>query len=333
MNEPTKEVAESTPQVKHHPNVHPLEGQKFGMLTVLSRDGTSKGRSALWKCLCDCGNIKTVPALPLRQGTRTSCGCKTGENISASKITVNLIGEIFGRLTVISRMPRVPNAKHRDGRWLCKCSCGNESIAKSSNLKSGNCNSCGCLQRELLSKRQTIHGLNRPGNRTRVYGTWCGMMSRCYSENEPAYKHYGLRGIVICKAWHDPAVFATDMGHPPEKHSIERKDNDGGYWCGKCEECVRLSRPFNCIWATTKTQSRNRRNNHMLTFNGETLCLTDMAEKYGIGKTALDHRLKRGIPIELALTVKKFPSGPVPKQSLDAERVELPESPFRLRSP
>lgn len=45
----------------------------------------------------------------------------------------NLIGQNFGRLTVIER---VPNDKRRHAQWLCKCSCGNEKIVGARHLKS-----------------------------------------------------------------------------------------------------------------------------------------------------------------------------------------------------
>lgn len=301
MNEPAKEVADSILQVKHHPNVHPLEGQKFGMLTVISRDGTDKHRNALWKCLCDCGETKTLPALRLRQGHVQSCGCATGRLISEARITVDFVGLAFGRLTVLERLPRLSEI-HREGRWLCRCACGTELSVGASNLQSGNSNSCGCLQRELLSKRQTIHGLSRPGKRSDAYGIWCGMMTRCYkSSDKRALKYYQRKGISVCRAWHDPSIFVADMGEPGPGLTIERRNNNAGYWCGKCEECNRLNRSPNCSWETRKVQSRNRSSNRFLTFNGETLCLTDMAQKHGMTKELLGHRLKAGWSIEEAL--------------------------------
>ena len=50
-------------------------GQKFGYLTVLSRNG-SKGKSSAWLCQCDCGNTCTILRHHLtdKHGTK-SCGC------------------------------------------------------------------------------------------------------------------------------------------------------------------------------------------------------------------------------------------------------------------
>lgn len=65
--------------------MHPfqdLTGQRFGLLTVLSRAestrgyGRNKSRLTQWECQCDCGNKTRVRANHLRSGATTSCGCK-----------------------------------------------------------------------------------------------------------------------------------------------------------------------------------------------------------------------------------------------------------------
>ncbi len=52
-----------------------LSGKTFGRLLVLSRNGSSRFRSALWLCLCSCGNNCTVQASAIRKGHTRSCGC------------------------------------------------------------------------------------------------------------------------------------------------------------------------------------------------------------------------------------------------------------------
>ena len=51
-----------------------LEGQRFGRLTVIQRNGSICGHTA-WLCVCDCGKTKTVIANDLRKGKTVSCGC------------------------------------------------------------------------------------------------------------------------------------------------------------------------------------------------------------------------------------------------------------------
>lgn len=53
-----------------------IEGEKFGKLTVVSFSGIVK-RIGIWKCKCDCGNIKDVRYRDLRSGNTKSCGCSS----------------------------------------------------------------------------------------------------------------------------------------------------------------------------------------------------------------------------------------------------------------
>ena len=82
------------------------------------------------------------------------------------------------------------------------------------------------------------------------------MIDRCHNPRHHAYKHYGARGIFVCDRWrYDFLAFLNDVGPRPEgrigrraMYSIERIDNDGGYF------------PDNVKWATCKEQMANRRN-------------------------------------------------------------------------
>ena len=52
-----------------------LTGQVFGRLTVMDCAGVNAHGSALWKCKCECGTIKTIDGQHLRKGAIKSCGC------------------------------------------------------------------------------------------------------------------------------------------------------------------------------------------------------------------------------------------------------------------
>jgi hypothetical protein len=86
------------------------------------------------------------------------------------------------------------------------------------------------------------------------------------------------------------------MGRRPSiKHSIDRINNDGGYWCGKCEECLRLGRPANCRWATHIEQGRNMRRNRFLSFYGRSQTLSDWSREKGVSVPSLIRRLAAGV--------------------------------------
>jgi 5-methylcytosine-specific restriction endonuclease McrA len=55
-----------------------IHGKKFGRLMVLERSFSPENRdsrTAMWMCLCDCGNTKALSGARLRSGRIISCGC------------------------------------------------------------------------------------------------------------------------------------------------------------------------------------------------------------------------------------------------------------------
>lgn len=129
-----------------------LTGKKFGHLTVIERVENYISPSGVsipkWRCQCDCGNIVEIVSSSLRYGKTKSCGCLQKE-ITKGKCLDNLIGKTFDKLTVIDR------AENKSGKtyWKCKCDCGNIVIIDAYRLKSGKAKSCGCINKELMSKK------------------------------------------------------------------------------------------------------------------------------------------------------------------------------------
>ncbi len=142
----------------------------------------------------------------------------------------------------------------------------------------------------------------KPRNRRRRYGVetlpeygiWQQMKGRCLSKTHKQYPDYGGRGITVCARWRKSfRAFYSDMGCMPQGKCLERKNNDRGY------------SPTNCCWATRKEQSRNTRRNRLLTYKGETLCLSEWAERYDLKVATLWMRLyKSGMNLDAALTIK-----------------------------
>lgn len=117
-----------------------LTGKKFERLTALHMLYTKSGY-AHWLCICDCGNEKTVASNYLINGNTKSCGCLAKELSSerAKKHLKDLIGEKFGKLTVIKY--------EGNSKWLCVCDCGKEKTTRADSLKNGRSTSCGCSRK------------------------------------------------------------------------------------------------------------------------------------------------------------------------------------------
>lgn len=63
-----------------------LEGQRFGLLTVLNQAENAEKKYAVhWMCMCDCGNITVVRADRLKSGGTRSCGCLRSRAAKATK--------------------------------------------------------------------------------------------------------------------------------------------------------------------------------------------------------------------------------------------------------
>lgn len=183
----------------------------------------------------------------------------------------DLTGQTFGRLTAVSYV----DTTKEHARWLCKCACGGSVIVPAYALRRGNTKSCGCINREKMTK----HGYFG----TRTYNTWCSMIQRCFNTNYPEFEKYGGRGITVCDRWKESFEnFLADMGERPEDTSIDRIDVNGNY------------EPDNCRWANRSVQSSNQRRHQTITFNGETLTCGQWSLRIGGSPNIVTKRLQAG---------------------------------------
>jgi len=70
----------------------------------------------------------------------------------------DLIGQVFGKLTVISLDHKKDNRRF----LLCKCECGNTKVVREDKLKSGHIKSCGCLWNEIpINRKVNVKQVNK----------------------------------------------------------------------------------------------------------------------------------------------------------------------------
>jgi len=228
--------------VSRPPSVFIEVGQRFGRLVVTrtglrSRPTAKKptGYRAVL-CLCDCGTEVTVAISSLnRTAGAKSCGCIKRE------AAWTRTPEQKAKIAATARMINARPGAHEWALGLRARQTPEQAARRDANRKP--------------PPVDWRHGLAfHP-----LYQTWRGMMRRCYDIDNPAYRHYGGRGIRVCEPWHDVAVFIAgveaEIGPRPDgKHpsgyplyTIDRIDNESDY------------RPGNLRWATMVEQCANRR--------------------------------------------------------------------------
>lgn len=246
-----------------------LTGQRFGRLLVLERGTNDSCGKPRWHCRCDCGQETHVNSSSLRAGRSASCGCRAG--LAAASQVQNLIGERFGRLTVISRA----GSSNYHAAWLCHCDCGKSKRVLATKLRAGQI-SCGC------AIGNSTHGHTSKGT-SPTYASWKAMIARCTYPSNPAFAYYARNGITIYEHWRKFENFLADMGERPGlEFSIDRYPNKMGNY-----------EPDNCRWATKREQANNRVTNKMFTYEGREMTFAELVRVTGCDKERLRHRLLR----------------------------------------
>jgi hypothetical protein len=216
--------------------------ETYGSWTVLE-----DGRGAVNKvpCRCACGTPRAVQISALTTGRSLSCGRKCEARRAADPY---LLPGTYAQLEVLETGLRSVDMV----RIHCN-RCGRDTEKQAFLIKQGHSATCGC------GKGKFTHGLSRHP----LYGTWDGMLDRCTNPRATGYDGYGACGVTVCEGWQGAPDgflnFVADMGERPDGMTLDRINVEGGYWCGRCPECIRLGNPANCRWATAGQQARNKR--------------------------------------------------------------------------
>lgn len=182
----------------------------------------------------------------------------------------DMTGEQIGKWVVVSYAGK--------SYWNCRCVCGAERRVWGTHLRGGRSESC------LRCHRGKMNRLSHGGRRTRLYNIWSGMKRRCLTPTDVAYPRYGGRGITVCEEWITSFEAFRDwsIANGYADHlTIDREKNNLGY------------SPGNCRWATKAQQNRNHSRNVNVTFRGELINVTELAERFGIKRYTLWQRITK----------------------------------------
>lgn len=194
-------------------------------------------------------------------------------------------GDRFGRWFVIKFSHKNSWGKRY---YLCHCDCGKEVTVIERTLLNGKSTSCGCFRTENLTK----HGCASNEGKSREYGIYHAMRSRCSDPKRRGYERYGALGVKVCERWVESFEnFIVDMGPCPKGCSIDRFPKSNGNY-----------EPSNCRWATNAEQARNKSSNIMIEYKGESLCLADWAKGLGVRQNTLTYRIRKWDDVEKAFT-------------------------------
>ena len=133
----------------------------------------------------------------------------------------------------------------------------------------------------------------------------------------------------MCVAWRrDFVQFITDIGERPKNTSLDRIDNDKGYY----QDNVR--------WASITEQATNKRNNRRISWGGVELCMSEWSKVLELDFDAIRARMdasgsfyppqpevyrtrQKGNCLEIYTTQKKRYVGSVPLGAEEWEILEL----------
>lgn len=165
----------------------------------------------------------------------------------------NVVGEVYGRLTITGDAPY----RGKDRRVFVRCECGNTKDILLGSLRNGDSTSCGCYLQEVITK----HG----DASSRLYKIYKGMLNRCLLPTMTSFHNYGGRGITVCPEWRSSYAAFREWAHSSgydDTLSIDRINVNGNY------------EPNNCRWIPVGNQQRNKQaiKNTSSNYVGVSLC-------------------------------------------------------------
>lgn len=199
-------------------------------------------------------------------------------------------GARFGRWTVVA----AAGSRYGCGaRWQCRCLCGTEREVCGTSLRLGRSKSCGCRWHETSGKANLTHGESKRAGKheSPEYTAWRAMKDRCGNRSHKEWKHYGGRGISVCRRWlHSFERFLADVGRKPSvEYTLGRLDNDKNYT------------PRNVAWQTRVQQARNTQASRIVRIGRVSRSVAEWSEVVGLLPAVIHTRIYRGWDLRAAV--------------------------------
>ena len=191
---------------------------------------------------------------------------------------VDETGNSYGLYTVLRYAGRT-------GYWECKCKCGTVKVVRIRSLRSGVTQSCGCLNREIVRKKSTKHGL-------------CTTHKRLYESVKTHFGairkgHKGYKDTVLDPRYTNDAVgvakFCNDLlEQQPDQCALYESDisldldKDNNYHGVFCPECIRFA---------DASTNRSKQSTNVRLSDGSRL--VDICKRAGVVTTKNNHATKQ----------------------------------------
>ncbi len=206
-------------------------GKKFGKWTVLNERLERKYGLVIFEVVCECGNNRDIAGTVLRSGKTNQC------RECYQTVVPDAVGKRFGDRYVIGKIRKKSGMRNNVLFYQTLCDRDHVAYVLPKELKRISIGSCiKCKYPDIVIE---------PNHPLRT--TWDNMRQRCDNPHSPNYANYGGRGINYDPLWKSFAVFLEDVGDRPEGMTLDRIDNNLGYFLG------------NVRWATMLEQAHNKR--------------------------------------------------------------------------
>lgn len=180
-------------------------------------------------------------------------------------------------------------------KGLYECQCGNIIEVLMNGAKRGRPKSCGCYSIDYPSRY--VHGTSSHP----LYSVWDNMRRRCYDPLNIGYQNYGAIGVFICDDWLNNLQLFIDWALSNGWQKGLQIDKD--IICKKMGLTPAFYSPDTCTVVTRAENLNCTRSNRFITHNGQTKTLAQWGKEFGIRGSLILHRIKKGWPIEKAITI------------------------------